>query len=196
MKLQPLFIVKASMLYCVLSAGFSIVGMLLPEKSIQINLLTSFNLQEIIGHVVWGLIAGAISLSLRYCLLGGIFALLIDSDHLVGLLHVETFSRMSHSIFFGIISVIVMMAVFGKRDYLLGAMAISGLLAHLSYDTLIDTYSEFPIFIPFYDKMIHLQHSDWIFLEIMAIAIVGSATLLKRKHDSHGNKIHTKNQSS
>ena len=190
MKLQPRFIIKASILYCVLSASFSIFGMLLPEKTLQMNALTSLSFQEIMGHVIWGLIAGAVSLSLRYCLLGGIFALLIDSDHFVGLLHVEAVSRMSHSIFFGIISVIVMMAVFGKRDYLLGAIAISGLLAHLSYDTLIDTYSEFPIFIPLYDKMIHFQHFDWIFLEIAAVAIVGSVTLLKGKQGSLDHKVH------
>lgn len=190
MKLQLQFIVKATILYCILSASFSIFGMLLPEKVLQINTLTSLSPQEIIGHMVWGLIAGAASLSLRYCLLGGIFALLIDSDHFVGLLHVEALSRMSHSIFFGVISVIVMMAVFGKRDYLLGAIAVGALLSHLSYDTLIDTYSEFPIFIPLYDKMIHFQHSDWIFLEIAAIVIVGSVTLLKRKQDLQDYKAH------
>lgn len=192
MKLQPRFIVKASILYCVLSASFSIFGMLMPEKTIQINSLTSLSPEEVIGHLIWGLIAGAASLSLRYCLLGGIFALLIDSDHFVGLLHVEAFSRMSHSIFFGIISMVVMMAVFGKRDYLLGAIVIGGLLAHLSYDTLIDAYSEFPIFIPLYDKMIHFQHSDWIFLEIAAVVIVGSVTLLKGKQNSLNHKVHSK----
>ena len=189
MKLQPRFIIKASILYCVLSASFSIFGIFLPGKTLETVTLTSLSPQEIIGHVAWGLVAGAASLSLRYCLLGGIFALLIDSDHFVGILHVEAFSRMSHSIFFGILSLIVMMVVFGKRDYLLGAIAMSGLLAHLSYDTLIDTYSEFPIFIPIYDKMIHFQHSDWIFLEIAAVAIVGSIMLLKRKQDSFDHQV-------
>ena len=190
MKLQPRFIIKASILYCVLSASFSIFGIFLPEKHLLINPLTSLSPQEVIGHVVWGLIAGAASLSLRYCLLGGIFALLIDSDHFVGLLHVEAFSRMSHSIFFGIISVIVMMAVLGKRDYLLGAIVIGGLLSHLSYDTLIDTDSQFPIFIPLYDNMIHFQHADWVFLEIAAVVIVGSVMLLKRKQNSLNHKVH------
>ena len=190
MKLQPRFIVKASILYCALSVSFSIFGMFLPEKALLINPLTSLSLQEVIGHVVWGFIAGAASLSLRYCLLGGIFALLIDSDHFVGLLHVEVFPRMSHSIFFGIISMIVMMAVFGKKDYLLGAIAIGGLLSHLSYDALIDTYSQFPIFIPFYDNMIHFQHSDWVFLEIAAVVIVGSVALLKGKQNSLNHKVH------
>jgi hypothetical protein len=184
MKLQPRFIIKASILYCVLSTGFSIFGLFLPGKTFPVNPLISLNPWEVIGHVVWGLVAGAVSLSLRYCLLGGILSLLLDSDHFVGFLHLETVSRMSHSIFFGILSVIIMMMVFGKRNYLLGAIAISALLAHLSFDVFVDKYSEFPIFTPFYNSMIHFQRTDWIFLEIIAVVIVGSATILKRKHGS------------
>jgi len=182
MKSQPRFIIKASILYCMLSAGFSIFGLFLPGKTLPVNPLISLSPEEVIGHVVWGLVAGAASLSLRYCLLGGVLAIILDSDHFVGLLHLEIVSRMSHSIFFGILSVIVLMMVFGKRNYLLGAIVISALLAHFSFDIFVDKYSEFPIFTPFYNSMIHIQRANWIFLEIGAVVIVGSATILKRKY--------------
>jgi len=184
MKLQPRFIIKASILYCVLSAGFSIFGLFLPGRTFPVNPLFSLNPEEVIGHVVWGLVVGAASLSLRYCLLGGLLAILLDSDHFVGLLHLETVSRMSHSIFFGILSVIVIMMIFGKRNYLLGAITITALLAHLSFDIFVDKYSEFPIFTPFYNSMIHFQSTNWVLLEIVAVIITGSATIIQRKQDS------------
>ncbi|MDE1832607.1 MAG: hypothetical protein KGI02_09615 [Thaumarchaeota archaeon] len=98
--------------------------------------LGGLNLHEISGHILWGLFAGAASLSFRYTILAGFFAVLIDSDHLIALTHLDALFRMSHSISFGIISVIVLMILFGKRNYLLGAAAIAGLLSHLSFDTL------------------------------------------------------------
>ena len=91
---------------------------------------------------------------------------------------------MSHSIFFGILSVIVIMMIFGKRNYLLGAITITALLAHLSFDIFVDKYSEFPIFTPFYNSMIHFQSTNWVLLEIVAVIITGSATIIQRKQDS------------
>jgi hypothetical protein len=133
------------------------------------------------GHILWGLAAGAVTISLRYFLLAGSFAILVDSDHLIGLLNIESVSRMSHSIAFGIISFIIVMSFFGKRNYLLGATAIGGLLAHLSFDAFRGNDSKFPIFTPFYNGMIPFPHVDWIFLEVAAVAVIGFTTLLIRR---------------
>jgi len=77
---------------------------------------------------------GAATIKLRYFLLAGSFAILIGSDHLIGLWNIETVPRMGHSIAFGIIAAIILMLLFGKRNYILGATAFGGLLAHLSFD--------------------------------------------------------------
>lgn len=172
------FVIKTSLLYCTLAFGFSIVGIFLPDRVYQVNPLHSFTAEEILGHISWGLLAGAVTIRLRYILLAGFFAVLVDSDHLIGLLHVETVSRMSHSVGFGIISAIVIMSFFGKRDYLLGATAIGGLLAHLSFDAFRGNDSKFPIFAPLYNSMISFPHADWIFLEIAAVAVIGLTSLL------------------
>ncbi len=180
MKLDSAFIIKTSVVYCVLSVGFSFVGLLVPEKAPQPNPLSAFSIQEVTGHIIWGLVVGAASFSIRYCLLSGSFALLIDSDHLIGLLQTDALSRMSHSILFGIISILILMILFGKKNYLLGAIAVGGLLAHLSYDMFVGGDGMFPLFTPFYNEMIRFPHTDWIFLEIAAIVIVGFIAVLNK----------------
>lgn len=183
MKLDTGFIIKTSVLYCVLSAAFSLLGIFLVGKGQGPQLIPpiAYSPQEVIGHITWGLIAGAASLSIRYFLLSGSFALLIDSDHLIQLLPISAVSRMSHSISFGIISAVVMMLVFGKKDYRLGAIVLAALLTHISFDTFSDYNPKFPIFAPFYTNVIHFQTIDWIFFEVVAIAIIGIVTILTRK---------------
>jgi hypothetical protein len=174
------FVIKVAALYCALALVFSIVGIFLPEKGPQANPLYAFSEKEIIGHMVWGLAAGAASLSLRYFLLTGSLAILIDSDHLIGLLNIDVIPRMGHSIAFGIISVVILMVLFGKRDYLLGATVFGGLLAHLSFDAFSDG-AEFPLFTPLYNNMIQFPSVDWIFPEILAVAVIGFTMLLTRR---------------
>ena len=175
------FIIKAAALYCALAGSFSVVGIFLPERTYQASPLGVLSVQEIGGHIIWGLAAGAIAMSMRYFLLAGSFAILIDSDHLIGLWNIETVSRMSHSIAFGIISAIILMLLFGKRNYLLGATAFGGLLAHLSFDVFAGDYAKFPILTPFYSNMFPFPHVDWVFLEALAVAIIGFTTLLTKR---------------
>lgn len=174
------FITKASILFCLLSACFSFIGILLAEKGPQSNPLMALSVQEVTGHLAWGLIAGAVTLSLRYIILNGLFAILIDSDHLVALTHVDAISRMSHSIAFGTIAAVILILVF-RKNYLLGAIAFSGMLAHLSYDTFAGEDGMFPIFAPFYNHQILFPHTDWLYFEISAIILVGIVTILVKK---------------
>lgn len=180
MKPDLIFVLKTSITYCVLAAIFSFLGIFLPGKAPLENPLTSFSLEEVGGHLIWGLVAGAASLSLRYFLLSGFFAVLIDSDHFIGLFHIDALSRMGHSLAFGIISLVVIMLLFGKRNYLLGAIVFGGMLTHLSYDTFVGG-GEFPIFTPFYNKMIQFQNTDWFFFEIGAVVVIISVMTLTRK---------------
>ncbi len=173
--------IKASLVYCALAGVFSIVGIFLPDKTPQQTPVLHLNVNEILGHIAWGLGVGAASLSLRYFLLGGSFAILLDSDHLIGFAPVETVARMGHSIFFGAISVVIMMVLLGKRDYLLGAVVAGALLAHLSYDTFAAADGQFPIFVPFYDIQITFPHQDWVIFEMIGVAIVALTMILTKK---------------
>jgi hypothetical protein len=181
MKQDLVFLFKTIFVYGILAMSFSFIGIFLPEKSYQPNPLESYSLEEVLGHITWGLIAGAASLSLRYFFLSGAVAIVIDSDHLIGLLPIEAMSRMGHSITFGIISLVIIMVLFGKRNYLLGATVFSGMLAHLSFDTFFDNEGKFPLLIPFYTHQIVFQHAHWIFLEIVAITLIGFCALLTKR---------------
>lgn len=179
--LDASFIIKTAIAYCILSMAFSFVGILLAEKGPVPNPVGSLTVKEVAGHIAWGLVAGAVTLSLRYVILTGLFAVLIDSDHIIGLTHIDALVRMSHSISFGIISVIVLMILFGRKDYRLGAAAIAGLFSHLSFDIFAGNDGKFPILTPFYNHQISFAHADWLYFEIAAIILVGIITILTKK---------------
>ena len=184
-----LFVVGVSLVYCTLSAGFSLVSTILPDRMILLNPIErgSLNLKEIVGHFIFGAGAGIVTLRLKYILLGGILAVLIDSDHLVGLLHTEGIPKMSHSITFAILSMIVLMLVFHKKDYLLGAIISTTVLTHIAYD-IFDGGYKFPFLTPFIGKTIQFPSTDWIFFEIVAIVIVGIVSVsVTRKESSQKN---------
>ncbi|MGI0073111.1 MAG: metal-dependent hydrolase [Nitrosotalea sp.] len=177
------FIIKTSLFYCAISLGFSFLGIFLPDKTHLISPLSvgAFNAYEIAGHILWGLAAAVVTMRLKYILLGGAFAVLIDSDHIVNVLQIEGISRMSHSIAFAAISVIIIMLVFGKRDYILGAIAGASVFSHISYDLFVEN-TDFPLFTPFYNVTQYFASSDWIFFEIAAIVIIGMVTVLVREN--------------
>lgn len=175
-------VIKIGVVYCVLSAGFSFVGIFLAEKGPLPNPTGGLNLHEIIGHFLWGLIVGAVTLSLRYTIIAGSFAVLIDSDHLIALTHIDSLGRMSHSISFGAISLVVIMALFGKKDWRLGAIAFTAVLSHISFD-IFDGDPKFPLFTPFYNYEVSFSHIDWIYFEIVAIVIVGIITIFSTKKE-------------
>lgn len=188
MKIQKqgiIFVIGVSLVYCSLSAGFSLVGTVLPDKIVMVNPIEhgSLNAKEIMGHFAWGLVAGIVTLKLRYILLGGILAVLIDSDHLVALLHVEGIPRMSHSITFAVLSTIVLMLVFRSKDYRLGAIVSTSVLTHISYDMFDGSYG-FPLFTPFLNKVIQIPRTDWIIFEIAAIIIVGIVSFIATRKET------------
>ena len=177
MKVQKqdiIFVVGISLVYCSLSAGFSLIGTILPDKMVLLNPIEngSLSVKEIVGHFVWGAVAGIVTLKLRYILLGGLLSALIDSDHLVGLLHVEGIPRMSHSITFAILATVVLLLVFSRKDYRLAAIVATSVLTHISYDMFAGGFG-FPVFTPFVNKIINLPRTDWLILETSAILIVG-----------------------
>lgn len=193
MKIQKqsiIFVVGVSLVYCALSAGFSLFSTVLPDRTVLLNPIEhgSLNVKEIGGHFIWGLVAGIVTLRLRYILLGGILAVLIDSDHLVGFLHVEGIPRMSHSITFAILSTIVLLLVFSRKDYILAAIAATSVLTHISYDMFDGGYG-FPIFTPLVNKIIELPRTDWVIFEVAAICIVGIVSFIATRKEIDMKKI-------
>ncbi len=184
LKQDARYIIKTALVFCALSAAFSFVGLFLAEKGPLENPVGGLSLHEIGGHILWGLVAGSVFLSARYAIATGLFALLIDSDHLIALLHVDALSRMSHSFAFSAIAVVVLMVLFGRKDYKLGAAAFAGVLAHISFDTFAGEDAQFPLFTPFYNQQITFPNVDWIYFEVAAVAVAGIVSILaarKRK---------------
>lgn len=179
------FVIGVSVVYCSLSAGFSLVSVILPDKITMVNPIEygNLNIKEIGGHFIWGAVAVAVTLRVRYILLGGLLAVLIDSDHLVGLLHIEGIPRMSHSITFAIIATVVLMLVFSRRDYRLGTIVGTSVLTHISYDIFDGPYG-FPILTPFVNTIIQLPRIDWMWFEIAAIVIIGVSSFVIAKKEA------------
>jgi len=177
------FIIKTSILYGVLAAVFSLIGLSSPEADIIGSPLEVSNVtvEHITGHVVLGMMVGLVTLSLRYLLIGGIFSVILDSDHLIQFLGIEVVPRMAHSVSFGIIAIFVMMMVFGKRDYLLGAISFAAVLSHISYDILLGGTDKFPFFTPFTNQVTTFQGADWILMEIGAVILVGISVFISRR---------------
>jgi len=177
------FIVKTSTLYGILAAVFSLVGLSLSSTYLVGNPLevSGISVEHVIGHIVWGLMIGLVTFRLKYFLIGGIFSIILDTDHLIQFLGIEVVPRMAHSISFGLIAIFVMMIIFGKRDYLLGAISFAAVLSHISYDILLNGTSEFPFFTPFTSEVTIFQGYDWILMEIVAVMLVGISVLISKR---------------
>ena len=177
------FIVKTSTLYGILAAVFSLVGLFLSSAYLVGNPLevSGISVEHVIGHIVLGLIIGLVTFRLKYFLIGGIFSIILDTDHLIQFLGIEVVPRMAHSISFGLIAIFVMMIIFGKRDYLLGAISFAAVLSHISYDILLSGTSEFPFFTPFTSEVTIFQGYDWILMEIVAVMLVGISVLISKR---------------
>lgn len=137
-------------------------------------------MQHIVGHVVFGLMMGVASMRIRYVAIAGLFPIALDADHLIQFLNLDAVPRMAHSILFGVISIPLMMFFAGKKDYLLGAVCFSAVLAHVSFDILLGGTTSFPLFIPVINKMITFQGYDWIPFLLAAVAIVGVARIMTK----------------
>ena len=156
------FILKSAILYASISAAFSLLGLLpifeqfLPKQYLIGNPLevSGISIEHVVGHVIFGMIVGLASMRIRYVVIAGLFPIALDADHLIQFLNLEAIPRLSHSILFGLISIPLMMSFVGKKDYLLGAVSFSAVLAHVSFDILLGGTTSFPLFIPVINKMV------------------------------------------
>ena len=183
------YIIKCSILFGTLVISFSLIGFILEvEKSPTsfqfvnpIVMLSFLSVEHIAGHIVWGLMIGFVTLSFRYIILTGFFAILVDADNLLRILGLEESFRMAHSIPFGILAAVVMMLVFGRKDWRLGAISFGAILAHMSFDIISGRSGSFRIFSPFYVENIYFQEFYWIVFLLMGFALVGSVAFFTRR---------------
>jgi len=182
------FIIKTSFVYSALAFLFSIIGVFLPPTVTYVvgNPLevSAINVEHIVGHIVWGLIVSVFSFSFRYFVLGGIFPIILDSDHLIQFFDLEIMPRMAHSISFGFLASFVLLLIFGKRDYRLAGIAFAAMLAHVSYDILLGGTTTFPLLTPFVVESLTFQSHDWIVIQLIAVAIVGICTIITKTEAS------------
>ena len=186
------FILKNSIIFASISFGFSIIGGLFPsiEHTFVIGnplVVSSVTYEHVIGHIFWGAVIGLGTLSIRYIILGGSFAILLDADHLLQFLDIELVSRMSHSIPFAVVATIVFFLVFRVKDLRLCAVAFAAVLSHIAFDVFLadvafGTSTKFPLFSPFILETVKFQGLDWLGIEIIGVLIVVVVSyLFKRK---------------
>ena len=178
-------------IFTLISFSFSTIGIGFeehPESRIIGNPLevSNISIQHVLGHILWGMIAGLLSLRLNYVFLCGGFAILLDADHLLQFLDLEMIGRMGHSIPFAILVGFIMLAVSKFRDIRLAAISFSAVISHLAFDIWLAGQfylngTQFPLFSPFSVDMVVLSGYDWLFLEIIAVCVVGIIAFIDRK---------------
>jgi len=88
---------------------------------------------------------------------------------------------------FAIIIAVIMLYIFGKKDYRLAAISFSAIISHIAFDVWLTgqiypgSTSGFPLLSPFTVEIFRFQGLDWLYLEILAIVIVGIIAILDRK---------------
>lgn len=173
-------LIKTNFVFGTTAFSFSLIGIFLSSATVYASPLDSVSFEHVFGHILWGLVAGVASFSLRYFLVTGMFAVILDSDHLVHFIFSDVVARMGHSIPFAIISVIVLIVMFGKKNYLLGACGFAAVFSHMSFDTFLGS-GNFPIFVPFSEEFTNFSGYDWIYLQVIAISVIFLAKILQDK---------------
>ena len=186
------FILKNSIIFATISFAFSMIGAFFPESEFTFVIgnpfvVSSVTYEHVIGHIFWGAVIGLGTLSIRYIVLGGSFAIFLDSDHLLQFLDIELVSRMSHSIPFAVIVAIVFFVILRGKDLRLSAVAFSAVLSHLAFDVFLadvafTSSTKFPLFSPFVLETVEFQGLDWLGIQIIGVTIVAAVSyLVKRK---------------
>jgi len=186
------FILKNSIIFALVSLGFSMIGALFPESEFTLVIgnplvVSSITYDHVLGHIFWGAIIGLGTLSIRYIILGGSFAIFLDADHLLQFLDIELVSRMSHSIPFAVIVSIVFFVVLRRKDIRICAVAFGAVLSHIAFDIFLadvafNSDTEFPLFSPFTFETVSFQGLDWLGIQIIGVTVVAvTSYFYKRK---------------
>ena len=186
------FVLKNSIIFATVSFAFSMIGAFFPESEFTIVIgnplvVSNVTYEHVLGHVFWGAIIGLGTLSIRYIILGGSFAIFLDSDHLLQFLDIELVSRMSHSIPFAVIVSIVFFVITRGKDIRVCVVAFGAVLSHIAFDIFLadvtlGSDTQFPLFSPFTFEPVSFQGLDWLGIQIIGVSLVAIASyFFKRK---------------
>ena len=180
------FIVKACLVYGGVAFVFSMLGTVLPGAFVIGNPfeVSAATPEHVIGHIIWGLIAGLAFFRLRYIILAGLFSIILDADHLLQLLEIEMIPRMAHSLPFILVAIAVMVLLFGKKDLRLIAVSIAAVFCHMSFDIILGGSTQFPVFAPFTSQFFTFSGVDWIIFQVIAVVIIIATSVIVKKNYS------------
>ena len=187
------FIFKNSIIFALVSFGFSMIGALFPESEFTFVIgnplvVSGVTYEHVLGHIFWGAIIGLGTLSIRYIILGGSFAIFLDADHLLQFLDIELVSRMSHSIPFAVIVSIVFFVILRGKDIRICAVAFGAVLSHIAFDIFLadvalNSDTKFPLFSPFTFETVSFQGLDWLGIQIIGLSIVVIVSYFYKKKE-------------
>jgi len=187
------FILKNSIIFAGISFGFSVIGGLFPdsEHTFVIGnplLVSGITVEHVIGHIFWGAIVGLGTLSIRYIIISGSFAILLDADHLLQFLDIELVSRMSHSIPFAVLASAIFFVIFRGKDLRVCAIVFGAVLSHIAFDTFLadvgfGNTTTFPLFSPLILERIEFGGLDWLGIQIIGIIIVVAISYLHKRKE-------------
>jgi hypothetical protein len=178
------FILKISILYGILSFAFSIFSIFLPDSFIVGNplIVSGISFEHIVGHIMWGLVAGIVTFSIKYMILCGLLPIVLDFDHLIQFLNLDMIPRMAHSVFFGIIVFVILMILFGRKDLRIPAVSLAAVFIHMSFDIFLVGSTEFPLFVPLTTQMFTFGGNFWVYFQVIGIAIIFVFSVIKMKN--------------
>ena len=187
------FILQNSIIFAGISFGFSIIGGLFPSSEHTFVIgnpleVSGITVEHVVGHIFWGAIIGLGTLSVRYIILGGSFAILLDADHLLQFLDIELVSRMSHSIPFAIIAAVIFFIILRGKDLRIVVVAFGAVLSHIAFDIFLadvgfNSSTTFPLFSPFILDRIEFAGLDWLGVEIIGVVIVAVVSYLAKRKE-------------
>ena len=166
--------VRLSLLFGVASLFWSLLGLLFPVVAIYSAAYSPALLVEIGGHLLFGLAAGAAAGRLAPALLAGLEAVIIDSDHFIAIAGFPVDARLSHSLFFVLLSSFLISRA-GRKAFALGsygimAVTLASFLSHLAYDIAAGD-GVFPLFFPLNFGSYDLPYLTWPILEVGAVCL-------------------------
>ena len=187
------FILKNTIVFAIVSFAFSMIGAFFPESEFTFVIgnplvVSGVTYEHVLGHIFWGAVIGLGTLSIRYIILGGSFAIFLDSDHLLQFLDIELVSRMSHSIPFAVIVSIVFFVILRGKDIRICAVAFGAVLSHIAFDifladVLLNSDTKFPLFSPFTFETVSLQGLDWLGIQIIGVSIVAITSYFFKRNE-------------
>ncbi len=190
---------KVATIYGLVAFGFSGIGLIIYDTCdgcYDQSGNTIFNevlFVHILGHISFGLMLAFPLLKFRYIITGGIFAIILDADHLLHFILTvlknqflwdvtdNTVPRMGHSILFGILVGVILLILF-RKDIALAVVGFSAIFSHMAFDT-ITGGSGFPLLTPFSSQVYKFPPESWMyFFGIGLICTIGIKLYIRHKN--------------